>query len=404
MSNAAKPMPVYLDNQATTPVDPRVLDRMLPYFSQHFANPASIQHAAGRAVADAVEGARAEVAALLGADEREIVFTSGATEANDLAIKGAIRFARGHGRGDGIVTLATEHKCVLESAEAMRREGARVTVLPVGPDGLVDLDRLADAIDDRTVIVSVLAAHNEIGTVQPLAEIGSLCRARGVLFHTDAAQAAGKIPLDVEAMRIDLLSVSAHKLYGPKGIGCLYVRRRPRARLEAQMDGGGQERAIRSGTVASPLVVGFGAAAAIARRELADEAPRLAALNARFLARLRTALPDVTVNGHPARRLAGNLNLAIPGVPAAELVLALSEDVALSTGSACTSAEVEPSYVLRAIGLDEATAKASFRVAVGRFTVEAEVDYAADRIAATAAALRRGGAGVSRDVRAAAAG
>ena len=400
MSNAAKPMPVYLDNQATTPVDPRVLDRMLPYFSQHFANPASIQHAAGRAVANAVEVARAEVAALLGADEREIVFTSGATEANNLAIKGAVRFALRHGRGDGVVTLVTEHKCVLESAAAMQREGARVTVLPVGVDGLVDLDRLADAIDDWTVIVSVLAAHNEIGTIQLLAEIGLLCRSKGVLFHTDAAQAAGKIPLDVEAMRIDLLSVSAHKMYGPKGIGCLFVRRRPRARLEAQMDGGGQERAIRSGTVAAPLVVGFGAAATIARRELAAEASRLAALNARFLSRLRVALPDVTVNGHRTQRLPGNLNLAIPGAAAAALVMALAEDVALSTGSACTSSEVEPSYVLRAIGLDEATAKASFRVSFGRFTVEAEVDYAADRIVAAAMDLRRG-AGASRDVRAA---
>jgi cysteine desulfurase len=376
LANAA---PVYLDYQATTPCDPRVVEAMLPWFTQKFGNPHSSSHAFGREAADAVERARAQVAALIGAEAREIVLTSGATESNNLAIKGAARFQRG--RKDHVVTLATEHKCVLESCRQLEREGFRVTYLPVRPDGLVELDRLAAAIEDGTLLVSVMAAHNEIGVLQPLAAIGALCRERGILFHTDAAQAAGKISLDVEAMKIDLLSISAHKLYGPKGIGALYVRRRPRARLEALIDGGGQERGFRSGTLPAPLCVGFGEACAIAAAEMEDEAPRLAQLRGRFLALLRGRVAEVRLNGAAEPRLAGNLSLAFPGIDAEKLLQACPS-VALSTGSACTSAEIEPSYVLRALGMPDGLARASVRVAFGRFTTDAEVEFAADALAA----------------------
>jgi cysteine desulfurase len=381
---------VYLDNQATTPVDPRVLDAMLPYFREEFGNPHSIQHEMGRRAEAAVERARAEVAALIGAEAREIVFTSGATESNNLAIKGAARFARDkHGR-DHVVTAATEHKCVLESARRLEAEGFAVTVLPVGRDGHVDLGRLRDALTERTALVSLMAVNNEIGVIAPLAEIGALCRARGVLFHTDAAQAVGKIPLDVEAMAVDLLSISGHKLYGPKGIGALYVRRRPRVRLEPLIDGGGQERGLRSGTLPAPLVVGLGEACAIAGREMAAEAERLLALRRRLHDGLAARLPGVALNGDPERRVAGNLNLSFEGVEA-EKLLARLDDVALSSGSACTSASVEPSYVLRALGLPDARANASLRIGLGRFTTAADVDYAVGRIAEGVEALRRDG-------------
>jgi cysteine desulfurase len=381
----ANSAPVYLDYQATTPADPRVVEAMLPWFTQKFGNPHSSSHAFGREAADAVEKAREQVAALIGAEAREIVFTSGATESNNLAIKGAARFQRG--RKHHVVTLATEHKCVIESCRQLEREGFRVTFLPVRPDGLLDMGALADAIEEKTLLVSVLAAHNEIGVLQPLAEIGALCRERGVLFHTDAAQAAGKIPLDVEALRIDLLSISAHKLYGPKGIGALYVRRRPRARLEALIDGGGQERGFRSGTLPTPLCVGFGEACAIAAAEMAEESARLSRLRGRFLDLLRERVRDVRLNGAAEPRLPGNLNLAFPGVDAEKLLQACPA-VALSTGSACTSAAVEPSYVLRALGMDDARARASVRIAFGRFTTEAEVEFAADALAAAVGALR----------------
>lgn len=375
--------PVYLDYQATTPVDPRVLDLMLPYFTVKFANPHSSSHAAGREVAAAVEHARGQVAALIGAEPREIVFTSGATESNNLAIKGAARFLRE--RRNRVVTLATEHKCVLESAHRLTHEGFEVVVLPVGADGLVDLGRLDDALDEATALVSVMAANNEIGVIQPMAEIGALARAKGVLFHTDAAQAAGKLPLDVAAMNIDLMSISGHKIYAPKGVGALYVRRRPRVRLEPLFDGGGQERGFRSGTLPAPLCIGLGEACAIAGAEMAAEGRRLTGLRDRLLGRLSAALPEVIVNGDPTRRLPGNLNLAFPGVDA----LALVEDVpelALSTGSACTSAVVEPSYVLRALGIDDALAAGAIRIGLGRFTSEAEIEFAADTLAA---AVRR---------------
>ncbi|MGD9616159.1 MAG: aminotransferase class V-fold PLP-dependent enzyme [Alphaproteobacteria bacterium] len=390
-SERANRRPVYLDNQSTTPLDPRVLDAMMPYFTEEFGNPHSESHVYGKAAGAAVERARDDVARLIGADPREIVFTSGATEANNLALKGVAHFARAHpqtGRRprDRIVALATEHKCVLESAAALEREGFAVVSVPVGPNGLVSLDRLADALDERTLILSVMAAHNEIGVVQPLAEIGALCRSHGVLFHTDAAQAFGKIPLDVEAMKIDLMSISGHKVYGPKGVGALYIRRRPRVRLLPLFDGGGQERGLRSGTLPTPLCVGLGRAAAIARDEMDAEAVRLRGLRDRLQASLTRRVAGLRVNGDTAQRLPGNLNLSFPGLTAPELIAACPT-VAMSTGSACTSASVEPSYVLRALGLSDALANASIRLGLGRFTTEDDVDFTADALAAAASRL-----------------
>jgi cysteine desulfurase len=380
--------PIYLDYQATTPVDTRVLAEMLPWFTEKFGNPHSTTHAYGREAEVAVEKARAEIAALIGTEPREIVFTSGATEANNLAVKGAARFHRALGK-DHIVTVATEHKCVLESVKAMAGEGCRVTVLPVDARGLVDLDALAAAIDERTALVSVMEANNEIGVLQPVAEIGALCRERGVLFHSDAAQAVGKVPVDVEAMKVDLLSISAHKLYGPKGIGALYVRRRPRARITPLFDGGGQERTLRSGTLPTPLCVGFGAAARLAQAELDGESQRLLGLRRRFLAGITARLPEVRLNGDAERRLPGNLNLSFPGAPALEL-MAACPGLAVSTGSACTAAAVEPSYVLRALGLPEALAASTLRVGLGRYTTDSEVDFAVDTLAAAAKRLVSG--------------
>ena len=379
--------PIYLDNQATTPVDPRVFEAMLPYFTEHFGNPSSASHLYGRVAAEAVERAREEVAQLINADPREIIYTSGATESNNLALKGAALFVRRHPRDGGardhIVTLATEHKCVLESCAALARGGFRVTYLPVEPDGLVSLERLAGAVSEQTLLVSVMAAHNEIGVLQPLAEIGALCRAKGALFHTDAAQAVGKIPLDVAAMSIDLLSISGHKLYGPKGVGALYVRRRPRVRLDPLIDGGGQERGMRSGTLPAPLCVGLGRAAAIAAVEMTDEADRLHDLRNRLLRGLARRVPGLRLNGDPGRRLAGSLNLSFPGIAALDLIEACPS-LAISTGSACTSAEVEPSYVLRALGLSDALANSAIRIGLGRFNTAAEVDFAIDALAAAA--------------------
>jgi cysteine desulfurase len=371
--------PVYLDYQATTPVDPRVLETMLPWFTEKFGNASSVTHAYGRAAADAVEAARAQIAGLIGAEPREIIFTSGATESNNLALKGALRFAR-EGR-NGLVTLVTEHKCVLESARALAREGFRVTILPVRGDGMIDWRALEHAIDDRTALVSVMAAHNEVGVIQPIAEIGAICRERGVLFHTDAAQAVGKLPIDVNAQQIDLMSISGHKIYGPKGIGALYVRRRPRVRLVPLIDGGGQERGLRSGTLPTPLCVGLGAAASVAQEEMAEEAKRLTAMRQRLLAGLKMRVPSLRLNGEALRRLPGNLNLTFPGISALDL-MAACPGLALSTGSACTAAEVEPSYVLRALGLSEALAQSSVRIGLGRFTRDADIASAIDALAA----------------------
>jgi cysteine desulfurase len=393
-------LPIYLDNQASTPVDPRVLEAMMPYFTIDYGNPHSESHAYGHRAMAAIDAARGEVAALTHADPREIVFTSGATEANNLAIKGAAHFAREHppasGPRDHVVALTTEHKCVLESCAALEREGFRVTYLPVAETGLVSLDALRDALTEQTLLVSIMAAHNEIGVIQPLAEIGALCRAKGVLLHTDAAQALGKIPIDVEAMKIDLMSMSGHKLYGPKGVGALYVRRRPRVRLVPLIDGGGQERGVRSGTLPTPLCVGFGKACALAQDEMAGEAERLKGLRERLRASLAQLVPGLLVNGDLGHRLPGSLNVSVPGTTAPEMIEACSS-IAISTGSACTSASVEPSYVLRALGLSDARANASIRVGLGRFTTASDVDYAVDAIAAAAARLRAGNTVKSND-------
>ncbi|HCP01568.1 MAG TPA: IscS subfamily cysteine desulfurase [Rhodospirillaceae bacterium] len=375
------PTAIYLDHQATTPVDPRVLGTMLPWFSENFGNAHSTQHAWGRQAANAVENAREQVGSLIGASAREIVFTSGATESNNLAIKGAVRFAMRHGRGDHLVTVATEHKCVLESCAAVAEEGASISIIGVGPDGRVDPSAISAAITDDTVLVSVMAVNNEIGVLQPLAELGSICSARGVLLHTDAAQAAGKVPIDVDAMQIDLLSISGHKMYGPKGIGALYTRRRPRARLLAEISGGGQERGFRSGTLPVPLAAALGDAAVIAMSELATEGTRLASLRDRMLKHLRARHDGLFVNGSLDHRVPGNLNVGFPGIDAEALMNGL-DSVAISTGSACTSASIEPSYVLRALGLGDSDAGASIRIGFGRFTTETEVDTAAELISA----------------------
>src|SRR5215813_13227016 len=379
-------LPIYLDYQATTPTDPRVVAVMLPYFTEKFGNPHSTSHAHGKEASDAVEKARHQVARLIGAEEREIIFTSGATESNNLAIKGALRF-EGETRRR-VVTYETEHKCVLESVRRLGKEGVEVVLLPVRADGLVDLDLLARALDQRpTTLVSVMAANNEIGVVQPLAEVGALCRARGVLFHSDAAQAVGKVPIDVAAMKIDLLSISGHKIYGPKGIGALYVRRRPRVRLEALFDGGAQERGIRSGTLPAPLCIGLGEACAIAGAEMAEEAKRLRVMRDRLLKGLMAEVPDIVVNGDLEQRLPGNLNIGFPQV-SGQALLAEVPDLSLSLGSACTSAAVEPSYVLRALGLPDELANGSIRIGLGRFTSVTEIDFALDRLGAAVRRLR----------------
>ena len=372
--------PVYLDNQATTPCDPRVVAAMLPWFTERFGNPHSADHALGREAEDAVEAAREQVAALIGAEAREVVFTSGATEANNIAIKGAARHALRVGdERRRVVTVATEHKCVLEAVRDLAAEGFEPVVLPVRPDGLLEPEALARALEVPTLLVSVMAVNNETGVVQDLAALSRLVRETGALFHTDAAQGAGKVPLDVQAQGIDLLSISGHKLYGPKGVGALYVRRRPRVRLVPLFSGGGQERGLRSGTLPKPLLVGLGEACRIAREEMAGEAERLAALRDRLLAGLR--VPGLRLNGSATRRIPGNLNLTFPGATASELMRAVPE-LCVSTGSACSSAEVEPSYVLRAMGLSDDEAARTLRLGLGRFTSAADVDFAAGVLSA----------------------
>ena len=378
--------PVYLDYQATTPMDPRVVEAMMPYFMEKFGNPHSRNHEHGWEAEEAVEIARKQVAELIGADEREIVFTSGATESNNLAIAGVARFYKD--KKDHIVTLQTEHKCVLDTCRHLEMEGLKVTYLPVRKDGLVDLDVLKNAITDKTVLVSIMAANNEIGVIQPLKEIGELCRARGAFFHTDCAQAFGKIPLDVEAMKIDLMSISGHKIYGPKGIGALYVRRKPRIRLVPLIHGGGQERGFRSGTLPTPLCVGLGAAAEIAGKEMADETAKLLKLRDRFYKSVTDRLPEVYLNGDLKNRLPGNLNISFAYVEGEGLMMGI-KDLSVSSGSACTSASLEPSYVLRALGVTEDLAHTSLRIGFGRFTTESEVDYAADRIVEAVQKLRQ---------------
>jgi cysteine desulfurase len=383
-ANAPK-RPVYLDYQATTPMDKRVLDAMMPYFMEKYGNPHSRNHEHGWEAEEAVETARKQIAGLIGADEREIVFTSGATESNNLAIAGVAQFYKD--QKDHIVTLVTEHKCVLDTCRHLEQQGYKVAYLPVKPDGLVDLAQLEAAITDRTAIVSVMAANNEIGVLQPLAEIGAICRRKGAFFHTDCAQAFGKIPLDVEAMKIDLMSISGHKIYGPKGIGALFVRRRPRVRVQALIHGGGQERGMRSGTLPTPLCVGLGKAAEIAKAEMAAENERLTRLRDRFLKIVNDKLPEVFLNGDLKNRLPGNLNLSFAYVEGEGLMMGI-KDLSVSSGSACTSASLEPSYVLRALGVEEELAHTSLRIGFGRFTTEAEVDYAAERIVQAVSKLR----------------
>jgi cysteine desulfurase len=376
--------PVYFDNQATTPVDPRVLEAMLPYFGPKFGNAASRSHSFGWEADKAVEQARHRVADLAGAMPREIVFTSGATESNNLALKGVLEAYRA--QGNHVITMATEHRSVLDPVHHLERLGASVTVLPPRPDGLLDLDGLSAAVRPETVLISVLYANNEIGIIQPVQAIGALCRARGVLFHTDAAQAFGKIPLHVGDENIDLMSMSAHKMYGPKGIGALYLRRR--VALASQADGGGHENGLRSGTLNVPGIVGFGEACAIAAREMEGEAARLRALRDRLQSRLEAGLAGIAVNGSMEHRLAGNLNLSFAGVSADALLMCLP-DIALSTGSACSSATVEPSHVLHALGLSEDAARSSVRFGLGRFNTEEEVDYAARRLVESVDRLRK---------------
>ncbi len=372
-------MTIYLDNQATTQCDPRVVAAMQPMFEHEFGNPHSAEHLLGQRAADAVATARAHIAGLIGAEPREIILTSGATEANNLAIKGVARFAGAGGRRR-IITLATEHKCVLESVRDLGAEGFEPVVLPVSHNGLADLDRLQDALRTPTLLVSVMAVNNEIGVIQDLAAIAALAADSGALIHTDIAQAAGKIPIDLERLGIHLASMSAHKLHGPKGIGALYVRRRPRVRLAPLFSGGGQERGLRSGTVPAPLAVGFGEACRLAASEMAADTARIAVLRDAFLTRLAGQIPHLRQNCADAPRIAGNLSLRFPGVRALDL-MAATPDLCVSTGSACTSAELAPSHVLTAIGLSPAQAAATLRVGMGRFTSRADIETAADYLA-----------------------
>ena len=387
---AAPNRPIYLDNQATTRCDPAVLAVMLPFFTERYANPHSSEHALGRDAEAAVEAARAEVASLLGAGANEILFTSGATESNNIAIKGAARHAAAMGTARRrVITLATEHKCVLESVRDLGAEGFEPVLLPVRPDGLLDPAVLQAALAVPTLLVSIMAANNETGVIQDLPALAAIAKDAGALVHSDLAQAAGKIPLDLAAWRIDLASVSGHKLYGPKGVGALYLRRRPRVRLAPLFSGGGQERGLRSGTLPAPLIVGLGEACRLAGAGMAEEAPRLGALRARLLARLRTAIPELIVNGSMDARLPGNLNLTFPAATAAALMEACPE-LCVSTGSACSSATIEPSYVLRAMGIADAAAARSLRIGIGRFTSPAEIDFAAAALAAAHAGAHIG--------------
>ncbi|MCE4537945.1 IscS subfamily cysteine desulfurase [Pelomonas sp. P7] len=376
--------PIYLDYAATTPVDPRVAQQMVPYLYEQFGNPASRSHAFGWAAEEAVEIARENVAQLIGADPREIVWTSGATESNNLAIKGVAQFHKARGRH--LITLKTEHKAVLDTMRDLEREGFEVSYLDVQPDGLLDLGALEAAIRPDTLLVSVMFVNNEIGVIQDIAAIGALCRARGVLLHVDAAQATGKVVIDLDALPVDLMSLSAHKTYGPKGIGALYVRRKPRVRIEAQMHGGGHERGMRSGTLATHQIVGMGAAYRLARETMGAETERIRSLRDRLWAGLRT-IPEVRLNGHEEQRVPHNLNVSFQFVEGESLLMGM-KGMAVSSGSACTSASLEPSYVLRALGLPDEIAHSSIRFSIGRFTTAQEVDRAIAQVSATVERLR----------------
>ena len=363
--------PIYLDYSATTPVDPRVAQKMIPWLTEHFGNPASRSHAFGWEAEAAVEEAREQVAALVNADPKEIIWTSGATESNNLAIKGAAHFYQG--KGKHIITVKTEHKAVLDTVRELEREGFEATYLDVQENGLIDLEVLKAAIRPDTIVVSVMFVNNEIGVIQPIAEIGEICREKGIVFHVDAAQATGKVDIDLDKLKVDLMSFCAHKTYGPKGIGALYVRRKPRVRLEAQMHGGGHERGLRSGTLATHQIVGMGESFRIAREEMAAENARVKKLRDKLLAGL-TDIEATYVNGDLEHRVPHNLNISFAYVEGESLIMAI-KDIAVSSGSACTSASLEPSYVLRALGRNDELAHSSIRFTIGRFTTEEEIDY-----------------------------
>ncbi|CAB3793016.1 Cysteine desulfurase IscS [Paraburkholderia caffeinitolerans] len=384
MESRTDSRPIYMDYSATTPVDRRVVEKMVPFLHEDFGNPASRSHSYGWTAEAAVETARQQVADLLHADSREIIWTSGATEGNNLAIKGAANFYKGRGRH--LVTVKTEHKAVLDTCRELERQGFEVTYLDVGADGLLDLDTLRAVLRDDTILVSVMMVNNETGVIQPIAEIGAMCRAKGIVFHCDAVQAAGKIAIDVNALGVDLLTVTAHKLYGPKGIGALYVRRKPRVRIEAQMHGGGHERGMRSGTLPTHQIVGMGEAFRLAKEEMEMESARVGALRDRLLAGL-TKLDEVYVNGHLKQRIPHNLNVSFNFVEGESLIMGI-KGVAVSSGSACTSASLEPSYVLRALGRSDELAHSSIRFTLGRFTTEAEVDEVIRQVTETVAKLR----------------
>ncbi|HVX97470.1 MAG TPA: IscS subfamily cysteine desulfurase [Polyangia bacterium] len=378
-------LPIYMDNHATTPVDPRVVEAMLPYFTQVFGNAASRSHGFGWTAEKAVDEAREQVGALIGASGKEIVWTSGATESDNLAIKGAAEFNKD--RGNHIITAQTEHKAVLDTCKRLEKEGFEVTYLPVAADGRVTAEAVRAAMTDKTILVSIMLANNEIGTVNPVDEIGAVVKERGAIFHIDAVQGVGKVPFDVNAARADLVSLTAHKMYGPKGVGALYVRRKPRVRITAQIDGGGHERGMRSGTLNVPGIVGFGKAAELARLEMATEAPRLLALREKLRAGLQSRVRFTYVNGSLEHRLPGNLNISFAYVEGEAMLMGL-KDVAVSSGSACTSASLEPSYVLRSLGVEEELAHTSIRFGLGRFNTEEEVDYVIDLVAKKVEKLR----------------
>jgi cysteine desulfurase len=371
MNNDTLHLPIYMDYSATTPIDPRVVDKMIPYLREQFGNPASRSHSYGWAAERAVEEARENVAALVNADPREIIWTSGATESDNLAIKGAAHFYKS--KGKHIITVKTEHKAVLDTCRELEREGFEVTYLDVKDDGLIDLDKLKAALRPDTILVSVMSVNNEIGVIQDIEAIGEITREKGIIFHVDAAQATGKIAIDLQKLKVDLMSFSAHKTYGPKGIGALYVRRKPRIRIEAQMHGGGHERGMRSGTLATHQIVGMGEAFRLAREEMATENERIRMLRDRLLRGL-SEMEEVYVNGDMEKRVPHNLNISFNFVEGESLIMAV-KDVAVSSGSACTSASLEPSYVLRALGRNDELAHSSIRFTVGRFTTEQDVDY-----------------------------
>jgi cysteine desulfurase len=379
-------LPIYMDNHATTRCDPRVVEAMLPYFNEIYGNAASRNHEFGWRAEEAVEQGREQIAKLIGATAKEIVLTSGATESNNLALKGAAEMYRE--KGNHIITELTEHKCVLDTCKRLEKRGFRVTYLAPQKDGLIDLDQLKDAMCDETILVSIMAANNEIGVLQPIREIGKLCHEKGVLFHSDAVQAAGKVPFDVIADNVDLASISAHKFYGPKGVGALYVRRRnPRVQLVAQMDGGGHERGMRSGTLNVPGIVGMGKACEIARQEMSAEADRLFALRESLREQIMGQLDEVYINGSMEHRLPGSLNISFAFVEGESLLMGIN-DVAVSSGSACTSATLEPSYVLKALGAGDELAHSSIRFGLGRFNTQAEVDYVAKKVVDVVRKLR----------------